>query len=180
MTSCLPEGSSNSKKKNIGHLKSQNIAYLRRDIGVVFQDFKLLEDETVYDNLKLPLEIFYLNKNIIQDKIYSLLKQLDMFTHRDFLVRKLSGGEKKQRVALARALINDPMLLLADEPTGNLDIINADKVMDILLNKSNKGTTTLIATHDQRIIKEYPGRIIYLEHGKLAYDSAGGRKLSNG
>jgi len=166
------------EKKNIGHLKSANVAYLRRDIGVVFQDFKLLEDETVYDNLKLPLEIFYLNKTIIQERIYSLLKQLDLFTHRDFLVRKLSGGEK-QRIALARALINDPMLLLADEPTGNLDIKNADKVMDILLNKSKKGTTTLIATHDQRIIKEYPGRIIYLEHGKLTYDSAGGRKIQN-
>jgi len=162
-------------KKNIGRLKSNSIAYLRRDIGVVFQDFKLIEDMTVYENLTLPLEIFYLSKNIIQERIYTLLRQLDIFTHRDFPVKKLSGGEK-QRVALARALINEPVLVLADEPTGNLDIKNADKVMDILLNKTAKGTTILIATHDQRIIKEYPGRIIQLDNGKINYDSAGGRK----
>lgn len=166
-------------KKHLGHLRSKNIAYLRRDIGIVFQDFKLLEDMTVYENLTLPLEIFYLPKKLIQERIYGLLKQLDIFTHRDFTVKKLSGGEK-QRVALARALINEPDLLLADEPTGNLDTKNADNVMDILLHKTKKGTTTLIATHDQRIIKEYPGRIIYLEHGSISYDSAAGRKMRNG
>ncbi|XOB64885.1 cell division ATP-binding protein FtsE [Deferribacteres bacterium DY0037] len=165
--------------KNIGHLRSKSIAYLRRDIGVVFQDFKLLEDMTVYENLMLPLEIFYLSSQVIQDRIFSLLKQLDLFTHRDFAVKKLSGGEK-QRVALARAIINEPILLLADEPTGNLDSRNADKVMDMLLHKTAKGTTTLIATHDQRILKEYPGRIIYLEHGKISYDSAGGRRFTHG
>lgn len=165
--------------KIISHLKSKGTAYLRRDIGVVFQDFKLLEDCTVYENLVLPLEIFYLSKKQIQEKIYSLLKQLDIFTHRDFPVKKLSGGEK-QRVALARALINEPVLILADEPTGNLDAKSADNVMDILLNKSNKGSTTLIATHDQRIIKEYPGRIIHLDHGNITYDSGGVRKQSGG
>lgn len=166
-------------KKIISHLKSTHISYLRREIGVVFQDFKLLDDLTVYENLVIPLEIFYLSKNLIQERIYNVLRQLDMFTHRDFLVKKLSGGEK-QRVALARALINEPMLILADEPTGNLDIKNADKVMDILLHKSVKGTTTLIATHDQRIIKEYPGRVIHLDHGKITYDSGGARKQTSG
>lgn len=167
------------EKKNLGHLKSKNIAYLRRDIGIVFQDFKLLEDMTVFENLMIPLEIFYLPKKLIEERIYALLKQLDIFTHRDFAVKKLSGGEK-QRVALARALINEPYVVLADEPTGNLDAKNADNVMDILLHKTKKGTTTLIATHDQRILKEYPGRIIYLEHGKITYDSAGGRIKRNG
>jgi len=165
--------------KNIGHLKHNSIAYLRRDIGIIFQDFKLLEDMTVYENIMLPLEIFYLSKELIQERIYALLKQLDIFTHRDFVVKKLSGGEK-QRVALARALINEPTLLLADEPTGSLDTKSADMVMDIILHKANKGTTTFIATHDQRIIKEYPGRIIHLNHGKIDYDSAGGRKSFNG
>lgn len=163
------------EKKNLGHLKSKQVAYLRRDIGIVFQDFKLLEDLTVYENVMLPLEIFYLPKKLVQERIYTLLRQLDIFTHRDFAVKKLSGGEK-QRVALARALINEPYVVLADEPTGNLDPKNADNVMDILLHKTKKGTTTLIATHDQRIIKEYPGRIIYLEHGKITYDSTSGRK----
>ncbi|PLX66327.1 MAG: cell division ATP-binding protein FtsE [Denitrovibrio sp.] len=163
----------------ISHLRSKGIAYLRREIGVVFQDLKLLEDKTVYENLMLPLEIFYLQKNLIQERIYSLLKQLDIFTHRDFPVKKLSGGEK-QRVALARALINEPMLILADEPTGNLDSKNADKVMDIILRKSSKGSTTLIATHDQRIIKEYPGRVIHLDHGMVTYDSGGKRNQSVG
>jgi cell division transport system ATP-binding protein len=166
-------------KKNISHLKGTQTAYLRREIGIVFQDFKLLEEATVYENMALPLEIFYLNPQLIQERVYTILKQLDIFTLRDFPVKKLSGGEK-QRIALARAIINEPMLILADEPTGNLDTKNADMVMDILLNKTNKGTTTLIATHDQRIIKEYPGRVIYLENGKLDYDSAGGRKKING
>lgn len=165
--------------KNISHLKHKNIAYLRRDIGIIFQDFKLLEDMTVYENIMLPLEIFYLSPVLMQERIYELLRQLEIFTHRNFTVKKLSGGEK-QRVALARALVNEPMLLLADEPTGSLDTKNADMVMDIILNKTKKGTTTFIATHDQRIIKEYPGRIIHLNSGKIDYDSAGGRKSING
>lgn len=167
------------ENRNVGHLKGRSLAYLRREIGVVFQDFKLLENMTVYENLRLPLEIFYLSPALIQNRIYELLKQLELFTHRDYPVKKLSGGEK-QRVALARALINEPMIVLADEPTGNLDTKNADNVMDILLNKTKKGTTILIATHDQRIIKEYPGRIIYLEHGRIHYDSMGGRMQHNG
>jgi len=159
-------------RQSLSNMKQHSIAYLRRNIGVVFQDFKLIDDMTVYDNLKLPLEIFYLSKELIQERIYTLLKELNIFGHRDSLVKKLSGGEK-QRVAVARALINDPFLILADEPTGSLDPKNADKIMDMLLNKTTKGTTIFIATHDQRIIKEYPGRIIYLEKGKLNYDSQG-------
>jgi cell division transport system ATP-binding protein len=167
------------ENKNISHLKHKSVAYLRRDIGIIFQDFKLLEDMTVYENVMLPLEIFYLSPSLIQERIFELLRALDIFQLRDFRVQKLSGGEK-QRVALARALVNEPMLLLADEPTGSLDSKNADLVMDIILNKTKKGTTTFIATHDQRIIKEYPGRIIHLIHGKIDYDSAGGRKSIHG
>jgi cell division transport system ATP-binding protein len=158
--------------QNLSNIKSKNIAYLRRNIGVIFQDFKLLEELTVYENLTLPLEIFYLSQKLIQERVYSLLKELNIFVHRNSKVKKLSGGEK-QRVAVARALINDPSLVLADEPTGSLDPKNADKIMDMLLNKTQKGTTILIATHDQRIMKEYPGRVVYLERGKLSYDSQG-------
>lgn len=157
--------------QNIGSMSHKNIAFLRRNVGVIFQDYKLLEDMTVYENLTLPLEIFYLSKNMIQQKIYTLLKGLDIFQHRDSTVKKLSGGEK-QRVAAARAMLNEPFIVVADEPTGSLDAKNADKLMDMLLHKIKKGTTILISTHDQRLIEEYPGRVIHLDSGKLIYDSA--------
>ncbi|TCK61053.1 cell division ATP-binding protein FtsE [Seleniivibrio woodruffii] len=156
--------------QNIGSMNHNSVAFLRRNVGVIFQDFKLLEEQTVYENLVLPLEIFYLNKSVIESKIHGILKALDIFTHRDSVVKKLSGGEK-QRVAVARALLNDPFIVVADEPTGSLDAKNADKIMDMLLHKTAKGTTILIATHDQRIIKEYPGRVLYLDKGRITYDS---------
>lgn len=157
--------------QNLGNMHHKNIAFLRRNVGVIFQDYKLLEDMTVYENLTLPLEIFYLSQAMIQQKIYSLLKSLDIFQHRDSTVKKLSGGEK-QRVAAARAMLNEPFIVVADEPTGSLDAKNADRLMDMLVHKIKKGTTTLIATHDQRLITEYPGRVIHLDRGKLIYDSA--------
>ncbi len=156
--------------QDIGGMNHNSRAFLRRNVGVIFQDFKLLEDATVYENLVLPLEIFYLSNSVIEPKIHHILKALDIFQHRNSDVKKLSGGEK-QRVAVARALLNDPLIVVADEPTGSLDPKNADKIMDMLLHKSAKGTTILIATHDQRIIKEYPGRVIYLDRGKLTFDS---------
>jgi len=156
--------------QNIGSMNHNSVAFLRRNVGVIFQDFKLLEEQTVYENLILPLEIFYLNKGVIESKIHGILKALDIFSHRDSVVKKLSGGEK-QRVAVARALLNDPFIVVADEPTGSLDAKNADKIMDMLLHKTVKGTTILIATHDQRIIKEYPGRVLYLDKGRITYDS---------
>jgi cell division transport system ATP-binding protein len=156
--------------QDIGNMNHNSKAFLRRNVGVIFQDFKLLEESTVYDNLVLPLDIFYLSKSVIEPRIHNILKALDIFTHRDSLVKKLSGGEK-QRVAVARALLNDPLIVVADEPTGSLDPKNADKIMDMLLHKTSKGTTILIATHDQRIIKEYPGRVLYLDRGKITFDS---------
>jgi len=158
--------------QNLDSMNHKSIAFMRRNVGVIFQDYKLLEDMTVFDNLALPLEVYYMPKKVIQEKVYHLLKQLDIFQHRDNIVKILSGGEK-QRVAVARALLNEPFVLIADEPTGSLDEKNADKVMDMLLHKSVKGTTILIATHDQRIIKQYPGRILHLDSGKLVYDSKG-------
>lgn len=156
--------------QSLNNMNHKNIAYLRRNIGVIFQDYKLLEDMTVYENLTLPLEIFYLSESKIQERVFRLLKVLDIFQHRDAKVKKLSGGEK-QRVAVARALLNDPFIMVADEPTGSLDSANADKVMDMLLHKSSKGTTILIATHDQRIIREFPGRVLHLDKGVIVYDS---------
>ncbi|MGE4319696.1 MAG: cell division ATP-binding protein FtsE [Deferribacterales bacterium] len=163
--------------QNLGNMNHKSVAFMRRNVGVIFQDYKLLEDATVFDNLALPLEIYYMKKSVIRDKVYNLLKMLDIFQHRDSVVQKLSGGEK-QRVAVARALLNEPFVMVADEPTGSLDAKNADKVMDMLLHKSAKGTTILIATHDQRIIKEFPGRVIQLDRGRLVYDSKAKGKVN--
>jgi len=157
--------------KNLGTLTKPDIPFLRRNIGVVFQDFKLLEDKTVYDNIKLALEIFYMDEKSIKEKIFALLKHLGIFQKRDTQVRKLSGGEK-QRVAIARALINSPKLILADEPTGNLDVDNADKIMSLLSAFARSGATVIVATHDPRLMGKFPARVIALKDGKVKSDSA--------
>ncbi|MEF3254688.1 MAG: ATP-binding cassette domain-containing protein, partial [Deferribacterales bacterium] len=122
--------------KDISHISKGSIPYLRRNIGVVFQDFKLLEDRTVYENVKMALEIFYLEKRSVENRILPLLRRLGLYSRRETLVKKLSGGEK-QRVAIARALINEPSIILADEPTGNLDHERAEDIMSLLQDAVN-------------------------------------------
>ncbi|WP_022850430.1 cell division ATP-binding protein FtsE [Limisalsivibrio acetivorans] len=156
--------------QNVSNMDSKSIPFLRRRIGVVFQDFKLLEEKSVYDNLKMALEFFYMDPKAMQERIHPLLKQLGIFVKRDTTVKKLSGGEK-QRVAIARALINEPRVILADEPTGNLDHDNADSIMKLLLENRDKGATVIVATHDDRLMQEYPARTIALKYGKVKEDT---------
>lgn len=158
--------------QNVGTMKQSAVPYLRRCIGVVFQDFKLLEEKTVYENLRMALEIYYLKPSVIQEKIYTLLRRLGIFVKRDTIVKKLSGGEK-QRVAIARALINEPKVILADEPTGNLDDDNADIIMSLLLENRDKGSTVIVATHDKRLMEKFPARAIELKYGKIKTDTTG-------
>ncbi len=150
----------------IGRLQ---VPFLRRQIGVVFQDYKLLEHSTVFDNVKLALDIFYMKRSQSKERIWALLKRVGMFEKRDDVVQNLSGGEK-QRVAIARALINEPKILIADEPTGNLDPENAENIMTILREVCNNGTTVIMATHDTIIRQKHPAREIELEMGKLIRD----------
>ena len=150
----------------IGPLK---VPFLRRQIGVIFQDYKLLENSTVFDNVKLALDIFYMKRSSARERIWPLLRRVGIFEKRDEIVKNLSGGEK-QRVAIARALINDPKIILADEPTGNLDEENAENIMTILKQACDAGATVLMATHDTLLRKRHIAREIKLEKGKLTED----------
>lgn len=157
--------------KDISNITKKSTPFLRRNIGVVFQDFRLLEDRTVYENIRLALEVFYLEKNNMENRILPLLRRLGIFSRRNTIVRKLSGGEK-QRVAIARALINNPSIILADEPTGNLDQERAEDIIDLLYDTTKSGTTVLIATHDPNVLNRYPeARVISLKSGKVIKDT---------
>ncbi|MDE7168665.1 MAG: ATP-binding cassette domain-containing protein [Mucispirillum sp.] len=159
--------------RDINMMGRVEVPFLRRQIGVVFQDYKLLENATVFDNVKLALDIFYMKRSAARERIWPLLKRVGIFEKRDEAVKNLSGGEK-QRVAIARAIINDPKIILADEPTGNLDPENADNVMSVLRECIDTGTAVIMATHDANIREKYPAREIELEKGKVIRDGVRG------
>jgi cell division transport system ATP-binding protein len=152
--------------QNVGRLSRRQIPYLRRSIGVVFQDFKLLPNRTVFENVAITLEVLGWTQKDIGKKVYFLLKQLGIEHKLDASPQRLSGGEQ-QRVALARALVNDPKLLLADEPTGNLDESNKDQILSIFKDANIRGTTVLIATHDKRLLSFNHRRTVYLANGRV-------------
>lgn len=158
-------------ERDISLIGRIEVPFLRRQIGVVFQDYKLLENATVFDNIKIGLDIFYIKRSAAKERIWPLLKRMGIFEKRDDIVKNLSGGEK-QRVAVARALINDPKIILADEPTGNLDTENAENIMNILMECSKTGTSVIMATHDNFLRQKYPAREIELDKGKVIRDGA--------
>jgi len=157
--------------RNISRLKPAQVPALRRQIGVIFQDFKLLPERTVFENVAIALEIAGTAKREIRTRVWSLLKRLGLGHRIDHRPRTLSGGEQ-QRVAIARALVNDPPLLLADEPTGNLDPALALDIMDIIADAHARGTTVIVATHDPTLLERYRHRRIVLDGGRLAGDRA--------
>tara|TARA_B100001142_G_C14338619_1_gene656915 strand:+ start:607 stop:1287 length:681 start_codon:yes stop_codon:yes gene_type:complete len=152
--------------KNLSNLKKRQIPNLRRGIGMIFQDYKLLEDRTVYDNVALPLQISGCNSSIIRDKVFQMLEKVGIDKKYKSLPSKLSGGER-QRVSIARALVKSPNLILADEPTGNLDPVVADEIIDLLEELSNSiGTAILMSTHNFPLIRPRKKRYIELDQGK--------------
>jgi cell division transport system ATP-binding protein len=157
--------------RNITRMKAAQVPALRRQIGVIFQDFKLLPERTVFDNVAIALEIAGTAKREIRTRVWSLLKRLGLGHRIDHRPRTLSGGEQ-QRVAIARALVNDPPLLLADEPTGNLDPGLALDIMDIIADAHARGTTVIVATHDPTLLERYRHRRIVLDAGRLVADRA--------
>jgi cell division transport system ATP-binding protein len=157
--------------KNVTRLDSRGVAQLRRKIGLVFQEFKLLPGLTALENVALAAEVLGKSKRESRTKAYQLLRELGLKERYDAKPLALSAGEQ-QRVAIARALINDPRLILADEPTGNLDAEVADEIMRLLLKMRDRGATILIATHDLGMIARYGKRVITLQRGVLA-DSKG-------
>lgn len=156
--------------QNITRLTPAQIPYLRRNIGVVFQDFKLLPNRTVLENVAITLEVLGWGKKDIGRKVYHILKQLGLEHKINATPLRLSGGEQ-QRVALARALVNDPKILLADEPTGNLDEENKAQILSFFKEANIRGTTVVVATHDRRLIENSHKRVVVLDKGQIAEDS---------
>lgn len=155
--------------KNITRLPSRGVAAYRRKIGLVFQEFKLLPGLTALENVALAAEVIGVSKKDSRTKAFELLRELGLNQRFDAKPMTLSGGEQ-QRVAIARALINDPMLLLADEPTGNLDREMANETMRLFRKIRERGATIIIATHDVELVNRYGTRVIYLQRGELADD----------
>ena len=152
---------------DLTRLKSKQIPNLRRELGVVFQDFKLLPDRTIDDNLKFVLKSTgWKNKKEIADRINKVLKMVGITLNKNKYPFELSGGEQ-QRVAIARALLNEPKLIIADEPTGNLDPQTSQEIMQLFKSLHEKGMTLLMATHDYQMIVKFPGKIFKCENGKV-------------
>ena len=151
----------------IGKIKKNQIPFLRRKIGIIFQDFKLLSDRSVHKNLEFVLKATeWKDKSKIDERINEVLNQVGMINMKDRFPHQLSGGEQ-QRVSIARAILNKPDLILADEPTGNLDPATSKEIMNLLIDINNQGSTVLMATHDYDMISNFPKKTLRLEDGKL-------------
>jgi cell division transport system ATP-binding protein len=166
--------------RNVQVLKASAIPYLRRNLGVVWQDFKLLNSRTVFDNVAISLEILGLRPREITRRVNQILEVVGLERYGNSKPQMLSGGEQ-QRVAIARALVNEPPLLLADEPTGNLDPDLSIEIMNLLLDLQQKGTTVMVATHDRFLLERYSRRTILLNRGHLVEDGldSGGTLLDD-
>jgi len=162
------------KNLNLNSLPKKKIPELRRRISTIFQDFKLLGDKTVFQNVALPLEIAGWDKRRIHDRVNYLLEKVGLLSYKNTLVKVLSGGEK-QRVAIARALSLDPEVILCDEPTGNLDPINTKEVLETILEVKNQEKIVIIATHNPEVVAYLKPRVITLETGRVIRDEYPGR-----
>jgi len=154
---------------NIAKLPKHKIPHLRKKVGVVFQDLKLLLDRTVFENISLPLEIVGKKEEEIKNKVKEVLSQVGLIEHKDKFPIQLSGGEM-QRAAIARALVLSPEILLADEPTGNLDMATSWEIVKLLSDINERGTTIIMATHNVDIVNKLSKRVIKLEKGRLIRD----------
>jgi cell division transport system ATP-binding protein len=161
---------------NITQLSPQEIPYFRRKIGVVFQDFKLLANKTVYENVAFALEACGAADYEIRRKVPRVLKLVGLEKKFAAYPDELSGGEK-QRVSIARALVHSPKLLIADEPTGNLDPKTAWGIIDLLLKINEQGTIVILATHNKDIVDRLKKRVVAIKHGKIVSDQLAGKYL---
>lgn len=153
------------------NLKENDVPFLRRKLGIVFQDFQLLTDRSIEQNLAFVLRSTgWKDKNLIDERIKDVLEKVGLRSKMKKMPHEISGGEQ-QRVVVARALLNDPELILADEPTGNLDPETSEEIMILLRQISQSGTAVLMATHDYHIIRTFPSRIIKCENGRVIEDA---------
>ncbi|PAU95538.1 cell division ATP-binding protein FtsE [Aliifodinibius salipaludis] len=151
---------------DITSLPDKKVPYLRRRLGIVFQDFQLLPDRSVYDNVAFSLQVTGEKKSYIKQRVVEVLGMVGLSHKRKNMPNDLSGGEK-QRVVIARALANEPRIMLADEPTGNLDPEASASIMELLKQINNRGMAVLMVTHDYDTVKQYPYRTLKLENGKI-------------
>ena len=159
--------------KDIGELTSWKVPYLRRNIGCVFQDYKLLTNKTVYENVAFALEVIGRPRHVIKTQVPAILELVGLSKKQKNYPDELSGGEQ-QRVSIARAFVNRPLILLADEPTGNLDPATSVGIMRLLDRINRTGTTVVMATHDRSIVDTMRRRVIELDRGSIIRDQARG------
>lgn len=158
----------------VSRIRSRDIPLLRRQLGMVFQDYKLLPKKTVAENIAFALEVSDASRAVIKEMVPRMLRLVRLEEKADRFPHQLSGGEQ-QRAAIARALVHQPKLLLADEPTGNLDTRHTQEILDLLLRIHELGTTILLVTHNRDVVNALHKRVLVLKDGKLAHDEANGR-----
>ncbi|HKQ30302.1 MAG TPA: cell division ATP-binding protein FtsE [Burkholderiales bacterium] len=157
-------------QKNLARVYRWQIPTFRRSLGVVFQDYKLLHDRTVFDNIALPLVVTGVSHRDIRKRVHAALDKVGLLNKEHASPVTLSGGEQ-QRVSIARAVVGKPALLLADEPTGNLDAALSEEILDLFLDFHHHGVTVAIATHDMHLIARARKRVLHLDHGELVRDT---------
>lgn len=158
---------------NIGDMKKREIPYLRRTLGVVFQDFRLINSKTVYDNVAFAMRTIGAKNKAIKERVPYVLELVGLTEKRNEKPLNLSGGEQ-QRVAIARALVNNPRLIIADEPTGNLDPARSLELMTLFEKINELGTTVLIVTHEKGLVDEFEKRVVVIDQGEVISDQTGG------
>jgi len=161
---------------DITKISKREVPFLRRQIGVIFQDFKLLPKKTLEENVAFALEVSGGTPAKIKKIVHSVLKIVGLEDKKNRYPSEVSGGEQ-QRAAIARALIHQPKILLADEPTGNLDAINANEIIDLLLRINKFGTTVILVTHNKEVVNHLNKRVITMDHGRVVSDQARGKYL---
>ena len=169
----LDEGQILIQGRNVARIKSSDVPYLRRTMGVVFQDFKLLSKKSVYENVALPLLVQGLSTFETRRKVMEALKAVGVEHRKESRPTMLSAGEQ-QRVCIARSIVNSPIILLADEPTGNMDAALAREIVDLFKTINARGTTVLVATHNRQVIEQVGRRVITLDQGKVVLDEGRG------
>ena len=172
------EGTIIINNKDLSRLHRRQVPYFRRNLGVVFQDFRLLKDRNVYDNVAFAMHVVGASKRSIRQKVPVMLSVVGLAAKYRSFPKQLSGGEQ-QRVAIARALVNNPKILLADEPTGNLDNKNAWEIMNLLEEINSRGTTVVVVTHNLEIVRAMGKRVITIKKGVIASDLADGSALDD-
>ncbi len=165
-------GNINVNGYDLVKMRRSKIPYLRRTIGVVFQDFRLIDNKTIYENVAFAMRVIGASAKNIRKRVPYVLGLVGLASKAKSFPKEISGGEQ-QRVALARALVNNPAIIIADEPTGNVDPNMSREIMDLLCEINKRGTTVLVVTHDHNIVHEYGKRVVTINDGVIVSDKAG-------